>query len=892
MCGIIGYFGDRANGLSRVLTAMASILYRAPDSTGVAWFGDQEEPVRIRKTVGALSRFVETQLSGEGQREETEILVSLLKDAKVDVDHRELQKALLRRQGLPEEKGEAPEVADYHELIDEGSPPWLAVLPGSCGSPMRQRYPIGSVQDFNNLITDGIRKFDLPPLVIRTLVTAALRRTLRGADHEAYKPIDEETAVHLLDDLYRQSLSQLNLVVPTPEPERERVSSSLQKSELPDRDESFRARFRSLLRNSPVVMPVDCSPDAVGWLYRLLDGALLSRLSVFPEIREGVQKIFAEIWAEGAKDAPLPWTTFYEAEKQLNVFGMAAAAAWMYLRSKELPLERKRAEKNGEEPRKEAAAFWRDTNPAAFQYFCSPVIAHGRWALQSPVSDANAHPFLDAEGRRAIVLNGQFSPEVEEELQTFLTQVGYRFRSQNSTEYLSILWGHYFDLFRYESRRGKAIQAQVESGMDRYNLGSQSIDYRIFSMVQDKSPSELDALAFREALGKMAAQGGQIAVAGISLFSPRCLFVASHDRPVFLVRRVGTEEIMVVSDINASLGLFSQKTIQTTIRELKALRSNGNRQLAALRSAGAGSETIRSKRRELKEEEQRVLEALRVSILPLEGEQKFALVETVLEENQVRRRIVVTDFNGQPIEDIESFETTLDPLQGEMAYASFFETHLKEIPERLRDMLGAYLPEGKGPPRLRLRRRLLVRRFGHKLAGLERVVLVGMGSSYHAGLMARTLCRELLPDIEILLLRPVEVEHALRLMEPEKDLVILMSWSGTTADMVEFARELETSKISFIVVTNKPFSELGLFAWRSLGVVNLVSGEEVTFSAVKGTCSVLFGVQLLIVCGGGEIGEVHFSAPNDRVSAGRAGSDANSFQLGRGKLRLLQRIRV
>ena len=40
----------------------------------------------------------------------------------------------------------------------------------------------------------------------------------------------------------------------------------------------------------------------------------------------------------------------------------------------------------------------------------------------------------------------------------------------------------------------------------------------------------------------------------------------------------------------------------------------------------------------------------------------------------------------------------LDPLQVEMAYASFFETHLKEIPERLRDILGAYFPEGKGSP--------------------------------------------------------------------------------------------------------------------------------------------------------------------------------------------------
>jgi len=871
MCGIIGYFGDTANGLARVLGAMASILYRAPDSTGIAWFGDQAEPIRIRKTVGALTRFVETQLSRETHPEAAEILVSLLAGSEATVDPGKLQKALLRWQDLPEERGESLGAADYLDLIEEGGAPRLEVLPGSCGDPKRRVYTIESVEDLNSLIIDGIEKFDLPPLVVRALVTSSLRRTLRGADPEAYRHIDEGTVVHLFDELYRHSLRELNLLIPTPEPELDQAAFSYQGSGNPGRsagtdslqqgfvfspiaekdrhhdEESLQAQFRSLLRNSPVMMPGECSPDAVGWMFRLLDGSLLSRLSVHPEIREGIQKIFTESWPEGAKEAPLPWTTVYLVEKGLNVFGRAAAAAWMYLGAMELPpVERERGH-NSAELREETAAFEKDADPAVFRYFCSPVIAHGRWAVQSPVSDENAHPFLDSEGRRAIVLNGQFSPEVEEELREFLIQIGYRFRSQNSTEYLSVLWGHYFDLFRYERRRGKAIQAQVESGLDQYNLGSQTIDFRIFSMIKDKSKPELDALAFREAAAKMAAGGGQIAVAGISLFSPRCLFVASHDRPVFLVRRVGTEQIMVVSDINASLGLFSQKMIQEKARELKALRDEYNREVAALRAAGAGSEVIQNRRKELKDKEERVREELRVSVLPLEGERKFALVEASLEKSRVRRRITVMDFDGQPIEEIESFETTLDPLQGEMTFASFFETHLKEIPERLQDMLGAYLPEGTGPPRLRLRRRLLTRRFGYKLAALERVVLVGMGSSYHAGLMARTLCRELLPDIEILLLRPVEVEHALRLMEPEKDLVVLMSWSGTTADMVEFARELETSKISFTVVTNKPYSELGLSAWRSLGVVNLVSGEEVTFSAVKSTCSMLFGVQLLVL---------------------------------------------
>ena len=46
MCGIVGYFGGAGNNLTRVLTGMSAIIYRAPDSTGLAMFGDESEPVK------------------------------------------------------------------------------------------------------------------------------------------------------------------------------------------------------------------------------------------------------------------------------------------------------------------------------------------------------------------------------------------------------------------------------------------------------------------------------------------------------------------------------------------------------------------------------------------------------------------------------------------------------------------------------------------------------------------------------------------------------------------------------------------------------------------------------------------------------------------------------
>ena len=35
MCGIVVYFGGAGNDLTRVLTAMSAIIYRAPDSTEI-----------------------------------------------------------------------------------------------------------------------------------------------------------------------------------------------------------------------------------------------------------------------------------------------------------------------------------------------------------------------------------------------------------------------------------------------------------------------------------------------------------------------------------------------------------------------------------------------------------------------------------------------------------------------------------------------------------------------------------------------------------------------------------------------------------------------------------------------------------------------------------------
>jgi hypothetical protein len=122
-----------------------------------------------------------------------------------------------------------------------------------------------------------------------------------------------------------------------------------------------------------------------------------------------------------------------------------------------------------------------------------------------------------------------------------------------------------------------------------------------------------------------------------------------------------------------------------------------------------------------------------------------------------------------------------------------------------------------------------------------------MGSSYNVGLMAKSLFHKLLPQMNIVVLRPVEVEEISNAIDPEKDLVVLLSWSGTTAEMVDFAKELNACKTAIIGITGKPFSDMALIARKSAGVITALSGEEITFAAIKSPLCILFCTELLAV---------------------------------------------
>ena len=844
MCGIVGYFGSAPNGLARVLTAMEAIIYRAPDSTGIGVFGCENSPLRTRKTVGSVVQLADLLLQKPLYPNEPQELMGLFDSAGDNANLENRQRWLLNYEKLPDTYMSGLEDGYFSypffaELIDDKNPQAPRIVPGWPGRPHPITVPhVNSSHDLKKAIRELVDRYDISPVVIKAMFKDALLRLAKKRGNEGYLEIDPETLPVLFDQVFDDCLDE-DGVPKAPEFEKENFWHNQKAFELVWR----------FLGSCRVTVPSDYDNDGVRGLFRLLDAALMCRLPSNPRLVEELQRRFENLWA-GAADASMDWKTLYMAEKGVNVYGYAAAAATIYL-EKEYSEKIEKPDDAIEDSLMGMYVLPGRTDPAVLSRLLPPILSQGRWALQSAVTAENGHPFFDNARQRMIVLNGQFNSSLENDVRSFLTDVAcFRLRSENSSEYYAMLWGYFFDRLRQEQKRYGSITSQLQKGLESYDIGSQSVDYKIFHKIQGKSEEQIDEIAFVEAARRMIRGGGQIAVAGASVVSPSKIFLVCHNRPVFIVRRIETGDVMVVSDVNAAMGLFSQKKIATVARELETLRA-GYRKFfedpSAMRATGeiAEAELAKFKRRE-----NQLLNTFQVQVFPLDGEEIFARIQIREKKEGPVKAIDIMDFKGNPIPEIEPFETILSPPQMQKDfYNSFFETHLHEIPCRMEDILAFYVPDKDAPPRFKLRTGVLQRRFGHDFERLERVVLIGIGSSHNMNSAARRFIEAAVPVIEAVALKPVEVENVLKLISPQKDLVVLTSWSGTSAEIVQLANLLHRHDIPFVAVTEKVFSDLGLIGGKSAGVVSTLSGEEVTVSGIKSTlctlqCLCLLGVWL------------------------------------------------
>ena len=73
----------------------------------------------------------------------------------------------------------------------------------------------------------------------------------------------------------------------------------------------------------------------------------------------------------------------------------------------------------------------------------------------------------------------------------------------------------------------------------------------------------------------------------------------------------------------------------------------------------------------------------------------------------------------------------------------------------------------------------------------------------------------------------------------------MLSWSSTTAEMVQLAQQLLHDKILMVGITEKRFADMALAAAKSAGVMPVFSGEEVTIASIKSALCTLLCLHLL-----------------------------------------------
>lgn len=847
MCGIVAYFGGAGNSLTRLLTGMSAIIYRAPDSTGIGLFGDDREPIRLRKSIGSIVQLLDVLRTKAVYVHSEALCHHLLAPHADDQDRLRQQERLLAFEGFDPSDCVQTESLDFDALVDLEAEQPARLSPGHMGTAWFQdEYSIRSRKDLSRLISRLITGYDLSPLAIHTLIRSGLAETI-GRRREGGAVSAAETDILIaFDDLFEttragQRVKRLRHRPPGHQP----------------KPPNARKQLWQCLIDTVIRIPADYNREAVCCLFRLLDVALLSRIPEDPSINEALNRVLDTMWMPSGRPYQIDWRSLYAAEKGLNVYGWAGAAALAYLQ-REVYLPAASADAAHEALMENAAVVPGRTDPVLLRYLATPIIAHGRWAMQSAVTVRNAHPFMDARGHRALALNGQFDSRVEARLRKFLKSVGkYRLRSGNSAEYAALLWGHFFEQLRTEQRRSDLVRRQVAESMTDIAIGSQSIDYHVYHRVRKLKTADLDRLAFVTAARQIVKDGGQIAVAGISLVSPQHLYVASHNRPVFIVRRLENDDFMVVSDINAALGLFPQELVEETINALEVLKERQARSITRVKS-----EEIPRIRRQaittdgfspgtfmagLEEERKRLLEQFAVEVHPLDGEELFARIETGIKNGTVRRKVTITNFEGYPVPDVEPFRTCLDPVpvrkDGER---SFHETHLREIPERFRFLLNVYGPETPGgQPVLNLNNRVLSRSFGRHFERLRRVVLVGTGSAYHMAMIARQRLLELMPEMAVEAMRPGDFDTLRRRFMSQQTLFVMLSWSATTAEMVQLAQRLHSKEMLMVGISEKRFADMALTSAKSAGVMPVFSGEEVTIAGIKSTLCMLLCAELL-----------------------------------------------
>ncbi len=244
---------------------------------------------------------------------------------------------------------------------------------------------------------------------------------------------------------------------------------------------------------------------------------------------------------------------------------------------------------------------------AGREFYGSVGIAHTRWATHGEPNTTNAHPHSDGKDRFALIHNGII--ENYAAIKRELTKKGHEFRSQTDTEVLVHL-----------------IQEFYDQGLD-----------------------------FEEAVRTALAQvEGTYGIAVVSRDNPNMLIAARHGSP--LVVGIGKEENFVASDPAAMIE-HTKDVAYLDDREMAIITREGVRVKTILdnkpvnkvveqiaydieRIEKSGQDHFMMK--EIMEQPQTIMDALRGRLLPDEGTARLGGIRNEIDSLLYARRILIT----------------------------------------------------------------------------------------------------------------------------------------------------------------------------------------------------------------------------------------------------------
>jgi len=180
MCGIVCYFGAAANNLARVLSGMAAITYRAPDSTGIGLPGDDRQPIRTIKSLGDPAALLD-KLHRSGLYPDTEYRILTVCQGEISESKaRELQHRLLAFESLDSPADADGEFVLYNDLLALGDDP-RRLQPGRRGRPAPlQPLHIRSRKELVNAVKRLGADYDVSSVGIYSILRSAIAATLNS----------------------------------------------------------------------------------------------------------------------------------------------------------------------------------------------------------------------------------------------------------------------------------------------------------------------------------------------------------------------------------------------------------------------------------------------------------------------------------------------------------------------------------------------------------------------------------------------------------------------------------------------------------------------------------------------------------------------------------------